>query len=145
MKVSDLQHHELYTAQADECLEVAADRMNWHQVGALPVLEGQHLVGIITERDLRPPWPGADPVHPGVGLQDPAPEVPGPTASSPTRPAHAGAGSPPPAHHAGRPPGRCAVHARRPERRPHRAERVPGRSRPQEVPWLLPPWGRLGR
>ncbi|HKP98703.1 MAG TPA: CBS domain-containing protein [Actinomycetes bacterium] len=52
MKVSDLQHHELFTAQADESLDVAADRMNWHQVGALPVLEGQHLVGIITERDV---------------------------------------------------------------------------------------------
>ena len=52
MKVSDLQQHELYTAQADESLDVAADRMSWHQVGALPVLEGQHLVGIITERDL---------------------------------------------------------------------------------------------
>jgi CBS domain-containing protein len=52
MKVSDLQPHELFTAQADESLEVAADRMNWHQIGALPVLEGQRLVGIITERDL---------------------------------------------------------------------------------------------
>ena len=52
MKVSDLQHQDLYTAQVDESLDVAADRMNWHQVGALPVLEGQHLVGIITERDL---------------------------------------------------------------------------------------------
>ena len=52
MKVSDLQHHELFTAQADESLDVAADRMNWHQVGALPVLEGQHLVGIISERDV---------------------------------------------------------------------------------------------
>ena len=45
MKVSDLQHHELFTAQADESLDVAADRMSWHQVGALPVLEGQRLVG----------------------------------------------------------------------------------------------------
>jgi CBS domain-containing protein len=52
MKVSDLQPHELFTAQADESLEVAADRMNWHQIGALPVLEGQRLVGIISERDL---------------------------------------------------------------------------------------------
>jgi len=52
MKVSDLRPHELFTAQADESLEVAADRMSWHQVGALPVLEGQHLVGIVTERDL---------------------------------------------------------------------------------------------
>jgi CBS domain-containing protein len=63
MKVSDLQHQELFTAQADESLEVAADRMNWHQVGALPVLEGQHLVGIITERDLTAALAeGTDPV-----------------------------------------------------------------------------------
>ena len=52
MKVSDLQHHELFTAQADESLDVAADRMSWHQVGALPVLDGQRLVGIISERDV---------------------------------------------------------------------------------------------
>jgi CBS domain-containing protein len=26
--------------------------MSWHQVGALPVFDGQRLVGIITERDL---------------------------------------------------------------------------------------------
>ena len=63
MKVSDLQHQELFTAQADESLDVAADRMNWHQVGALPVLEGQHLVGIITERDVTAAMAeGADPV-----------------------------------------------------------------------------------
>ena len=52
MKVSDLAHHELFTAQADETLDQAADRMSWHQVGALPVFDGQRLVGIITERDL---------------------------------------------------------------------------------------------
>ena len=52
MKVSDLQPHELFTAQVEETLEVAADRMSWHQVGALPILEGQRLVGIVTERDL---------------------------------------------------------------------------------------------
>jgi CBS domain-containing protein len=63
MKVSDLQQHELFTAQADESLDEAADRMNWHQVGALPVLEGQHLVGIITERDVTTAMAeGADPV-----------------------------------------------------------------------------------
>ena len=32
-KVSDLQQHELFTAQANEALDEAADRMNWHQVG----------------------------------------------------------------------------------------------------------------
>ena len=52
MKVSDLAHHELFTAQTEETLDEAADRMSWHQVGALPVFEGRRLVGIITERDL---------------------------------------------------------------------------------------------
>jgi CBS domain-containing protein len=77
MKVSDLQHHELFTAQADECLDVAADRMNWHQVGALPVLESQHLVGIISERDVTAAMAeGADPViTPVSDYMTPAPEV----------------------------------------------------------------------
>jgi CBS domain-containing protein len=77
MKVSDLQHHELSTAQADESLDVAADRMNWHQVGALPVLEGQRLVGIITERDITAAMAeGADPVVDRVSdYMTPAPEV----------------------------------------------------------------------
>ena len=80
MKVSDLQHHELYTAQADESLDEAADRMSWHQVGALPVLEGQHLVGIITERDLTAALAeGADPVlTPVSDYMTQAPEVLGP-------------------------------------------------------------------
>jgi CBS domain-containing protein len=80
MKVSDLQHHELFTAQADESLDVAADRMSWHQVGALPVLEGQRLVGIITERDVTAAMAeGADPVTTPVSdYMTPAPEVLGP-------------------------------------------------------------------
>jgi CBS domain-containing protein len=77
MKVSDLQHHELFTAQADESLDVAADRMSWHQVGALPVLEGQHLVGIISERDVTAAMAeGADAViTPVADYMTPAPEV----------------------------------------------------------------------
>lgn len=34
-KVSDLQQHELFTAQAEEALDEAADRVNWHQVGTM--------------------------------------------------------------------------------------------------------------
>ena len=77
MKVSDLQHQELFTAQADESLEVAADRMSWHQVGALPVLEGQRLVGIVTERDITAAMAeGADPViTPVSDYMTPAPKV----------------------------------------------------------------------
>jgi CBS domain-containing protein len=80
MKVSDLHQHELYTAQADESLDEAADRMSWHQVGALPVLEGQHLVGIITERDLTAALAeGADPMlTPVSDYMTAAPEVLGP-------------------------------------------------------------------
>jgi CBS domain-containing protein len=80
MKVSDLHHHELFTAQAEETLEVAADRMSWHQVGALPVLEGQRLVRIVTERDLTAALAeGADPVTTPVSdYMTPAPEVLGP-------------------------------------------------------------------
>jgi CBS domain-containing protein len=77
MKVSDLHQHELFTAQADETLEVAADRMSWHQVGALPVLEGQRLVGIVTERDLTAALAeGADAgLTPVSDYMTPAPEV----------------------------------------------------------------------
>ena len=57
--------------------DVAADRMNWHQVGALPVLEGQRLVGIISERDLTAALAeGADPVlTPVCDYMTPALEV----------------------------------------------------------------------
>jgi CBS domain-containing protein len=77
MKVSDLHQRELFTAQTDESLDVAADRMSWHQVGALPVLEGLRLVGIITERDITAAMAeGADPVTTRVEeLMTPAPEV----------------------------------------------------------------------
>ena len=61
-KVSDLQQRELFTAQAKEAPDEAADRMNWHQVGTFPVFGGQHLVGILTERDLTAAiGQGADP------------------------------------------------------------------------------------
>jgi CBS domain-containing protein len=53
MKVSDLHQQRLFTAEADETLDEAADRMRWHAIGALPVFDARHnLVGIITERDL---------------------------------------------------------------------------------------------
>ena len=86
MKVSDLHQHQLYTAQADESLDEAADRMSWHEVGALPVLEGQLLVGFITERDLTAALAeGADSVRTPVSdYMTAAPEVL--AVSSPTLP-----------------------------------------------------------
>ena len=77
MHVSDMAHQELFTAQADETLDEAADRMSWHQVGALPVFDGQRLVGIITERDLTAAIAeGADPTTTPVSdFMTAAPEV----------------------------------------------------------------------
>ena len=51
--------------------------MNWRQVGALPVLDGQRLVGIITERDLTAALAeDADPARTPVSdYMTPAPEV----------------------------------------------------------------------
>ncbi len=36
----------------DESVQTAAQKMSGHKIGALPVLEGERLVGIITERDI---------------------------------------------------------------------------------------------
>src|SRR5512133_1052706 len=77
LKVSDLQDHELFGAQVEESLEVAADRMNWYQVGALPVLEGRRLVGIVTERDVTAAVAEGVDAAMSLGSDDmtPAPEV----------------------------------------------------------------------
>ena len=83
--ISDLQQHELFTAQAKEALDEAADRMNWHQVGTFPVFGGQHLVGILTERDLTAAiGQGADPATTRCRTRLPRlRRFPGPTANSP--------------------------------------------------------------
>jgi CBS domain-containing protein len=80
MKVSDLHQQRLFTAEADETLDEAADRMRWHAIGALPVFDGHRLVGIITERDLTAAVAdGADPsATQVVDYMTPAPAVLGP-------------------------------------------------------------------
>lgn len=82
MKVSDLHHQQrVFTAEADETLDEAADRMRWHAIGALPVFDdGHRLVGIITERDLTAAVAdGADPAATQVAdYMTPAPAVLGP-------------------------------------------------------------------
>ena len=41
----------IYTVAVDDSTRVAIERMAEHHVGALPVMEGARLVGIISERD----------------------------------------------------------------------------------------------
>src|SRR4029453_18397668 len=74
-----------FPAQAKEALDEAADRMNWHQVGTFPVFGGQHLVGILTERDLTAAiGQGADPATTRCRTRLPRlRRFPGPTANSP--------------------------------------------------------------
>ena len=81
MKVSDLHQQRLFTAEADETLDEAADRMRWHAIGALPVFDARHnLVGIVTERDLTAAVAdGANPAATRVAdYMTPAPAVLGP-------------------------------------------------------------------
>jgi CBS domain-containing protein len=58
MRVSELMQPEVWQTYTDESLADAAIRMRDHGVGSLAVLEGDELVGILTERDLL--WAIAD-------------------------------------------------------------------------------------
>ena len=58
MKVSDLMQPQVWQTYPEECLADAAARMRDHGVGSLTVLDGEELVGILTERDLL--WAVAD-------------------------------------------------------------------------------------
>lgn len=52
MKVRDLHLEHPHATTPDESLADAADRMRFYEIGSLAVLEGHHLVAIITERDI---------------------------------------------------------------------------------------------
>ena len=43
---------EVFEASPDECLADAAARMRDHGIGSLPVMAGEELLGILTDRDL---------------------------------------------------------------------------------------------
>jgi CBS domain-containing protein len=62
VKVQSIYRTRVVAADGDEPLADAATRMREHQVGALVVLDGERLDGILTERDLtRAIAEGADP------------------------------------------------------------------------------------
>jgi CBS domain-containing protein len=52
MRVKDACRPGLFTVDVDDSLEVAAHRMDQAQLGALAVVDGERLVGIVTERGL---------------------------------------------------------------------------------------------
>ena len=52
MKVRDIMVAELVTLHVDEELSLASDIMNLARIRHLPIVEGERLVGIISQRDL---------------------------------------------------------------------------------------------
>jgi CBS domain-containing protein len=52
MPISDLMTQAVESIDPEATLQEAAQRMRAASIGALPVREGTHLVGILTERDL---------------------------------------------------------------------------------------------
>jgi CBS domain-containing protein len=50
--VVDVMSSPAFVTTADEDVETAARRMREHHVGALPVVDGRQLIGILTETDL---------------------------------------------------------------------------------------------
>jgi CBS domain-containing protein len=64
MRVSELMQPEVWQTYPGESLADAAIRMRDHGVGSLAVVDGEDLVGILTERDLL--WAMADGAAPHV-------------------------------------------------------------------------------
>ena len=52
MRLHELMQKEVWETFPDECLADAAARMRDHGVGSLPVMDGDVLLGILTDRDL---------------------------------------------------------------------------------------------
>jgi CBS domain-containing protein len=52
MRIRDIMKTEVVTLQADEELSVASDIMHLGRIRHLPIVQGEQLVGIISQRDL---------------------------------------------------------------------------------------------
>jgi CBS domain-containing protein len=52
MQVKEIMTHEVEVSHPDAALEAASQRMRASNISAIPVCDGQQLVGILTERDL---------------------------------------------------------------------------------------------
>jgi len=51
-KIADIMTRSLATVQRDETLQAAARRMKEMDIGALPVLDGKAVAGMVTDRDI---------------------------------------------------------------------------------------------
>jgi CBS domain-containing protein len=51
-KVADIMTRSIATVQREETIQTAAKRMREMDVGSLPVLDGQAVVGMVTDRDI---------------------------------------------------------------------------------------------
>jgi len=52
MRIGELMTKDLETIKASASLREAAERMRSYGIGALPVVEGEQLVGMVTDRDI---------------------------------------------------------------------------------------------
>ncbi len=52
MQVKDIMSTDVATVQANDTIEQAAKLMEMHNVGSIPVTDRDHVVGIITDRDI---------------------------------------------------------------------------------------------
>jgi CBS domain-containing protein len=52
MKVKDIMTKEVQVIHPDDSLQAAAEKMSSHDIGFLPVLDADQLVGVITDRDI---------------------------------------------------------------------------------------------
>jgi CBS domain-containing protein len=52
MKLREIMSRDVQVVHPDETLQMAAQKMRDHDIGFLPVCEGDRLVGVVTDRDL---------------------------------------------------------------------------------------------
>ena len=52
LRIQDIMTRGVAMAQLDETLQIAAQRMNDLNIGALPVCDGEALIGMVTDRDI---------------------------------------------------------------------------------------------
>jgi CBS domain-containing protein len=52
MKVSEIMSKSVVSVEAEETLQAAAQKMKNADIGCLPVVHGEHLEGVLTDRDI---------------------------------------------------------------------------------------------